>query len=81
MLLPHIAETHDNKPICSPYYKIPCLTYFLLKTLVHVELSIVFTWRHRINLRHVGARHVFQSLLYANTIQIYNSFQFTIEKS
>lgn len=41
MLLPHIAETHDNKPICSPYYKIPCLTYFLLKTLVHVELSIV----------------------------------------
>ena len=28
MLLPHIAETRDNKPICSPYYKIPCSTFF-----------------------------------------------------
>ena len=29
MLLPHLAETHDNKSICSQYYMIPCLSFHL----------------------------------------------------
>ena len=29
MLLPHLAETHDNKSIRSQYYMIPCLSFHL----------------------------------------------------